>query len=126
MAETAFNSDERHLLGAIRPDLHQEWLLRSWCAKEAVGKALGYGLVEGPCSAVVVGLDVEREQIAVQLAGQLAERFPDLARTSLAVQSIRTDDLIAATTLCQAVESAAQRQPSQPRGRATRHLTTRE
>ena len=35
------------LLAALPPDLRQEWALRMWCAKEAVGKALGRGLSAG-------------------------------------------------------------------------------
>ena len=35
------------LLTALPPDLRQEWALRMWCAKEAVGKALGRGLSAG-------------------------------------------------------------------------------
>ena len=31
----------------------QEWLTRFWCAKEAVGKAVGRGLIHGPQSVIV-------------------------------------------------------------------------
>jgi phosphopantetheine--protein transferase-like protein len=39
----AFSADERKLLAALPAD----WALRMWCAKEAVGKALGRGLSAG-------------------------------------------------------------------------------
>ena len=43
----AFSAGERGLLDRIPEDLRQEWALRMWCAKEAVGKALGRGLSAG-------------------------------------------------------------------------------
>src|ERR1017187_1940911 len=43
----AFSPDERSLLAALPRDLRREWALRMWCAKEAVGKALGRGLSAG-------------------------------------------------------------------------------
>ena len=43
----AFSPDERGLLEALPADVRREWALRMWCAKEAVGKALGRGLSAG-------------------------------------------------------------------------------
>src|SRR5262249_54850527 len=50
--EIAFDEEERSLLHHLGPD-RAEAVTRFWCAKEAVAKALGRGLVEGPRSLAV-------------------------------------------------------------------------
>jgi acyl transferase domain-containing protein/phosphopantetheinyl transferase len=87
--EAAFAPAELALLGGLAaPDL-EEWALRCWCAKEAVAKALGSGLVGGPREVAVVAIDRERERITVERGEE-----------RLTAQSHRQDDLIVATTLC--------------------------
>jgi acyl transferase domain-containing protein/phosphopantetheinyl transferase len=85
-ADAAFGPDERRLLA----DLPEEWTLRCWCAKEAVAKAVGSGLLERPRDAEVVAIDRPQGRITVRLAGR-----------SLIAHSSRDDDLIVATTLCE-------------------------
>ncbi|MCO5176895.1 MAG: polyketide synthase dehydratase domain-containing protein [Thermomicrobiales bacterium] len=55
--EIAFTDTERILIGTVSEDSSAEWLLRCWCAKEAVGKAFGTGMSGGPQSLAVVGID---------------------------------------------------------------------
>lgn len=101
-AETAFTDGERRILDAARAGSRDEWWLRAWCAKEAVAKALGDGLADGPRSAQVVGIDVRGEEIAVQLAGSLAAAHPDAATGPLLVHTSRDENLIVAVTRCEA------------------------
>ena len=50
--QIAFDQQERELLDRFG-DHRDEGIARFWCAKEAVAKALGRGLVEGPQTLVV-------------------------------------------------------------------------
>jgi phosphopantetheinyl transferase (holo-ACP synthase) len=85
----ALRDDERTLLGELPSDLADEWLLRCWCAKEAVGKVLGSGLAPGrPEAPAVTAVDRDEQRVVVDAGGQ---RF--VAHTR------RDGDLIVATTL---------------------------
>jgi len=53
----ALGEAERASVAALRPVDSREWELRCWCAKEAVGKALGRGLGADPSRLVVERLD---------------------------------------------------------------------
>ncbi len=55
------------------------WYLAAWCAKEAVGKALGSGVRGGPRSLEVVQLDPTTGQLSVALRGVMAAAFPEYA-----------------------------------------------
>ena len=68
----AFSPAERRLLAPRRGDSDGEWALRAWCAKEAVGKALGHGLPGGPRTLVVRQVDRGTGEIRMVPAGGLA------------------------------------------------------
>jgi phosphopantetheinyl transferase (holo-ACP synthase) len=88
-ADAALRGEERSVLEQVPTELGDEWLLRCWCAKEAVGKALGSGLAPGrPEAPEVVSVDRDRQQVVVDARGR---RF--VAHTH------RDGDLIVATTL---------------------------
>ena len=88
-AEAVLTADERRLLEGIPTDHADEWLLRCWCAKEAVGKALGTGMAPGRAEApAVVSLDRDRQEVVVRVG----ER-------RLVAHTHREGDLVVATTL---------------------------
>jgi phosphopantetheinyl transferase len=66
-AEGAFGPDELALLPATARD---EWLLRGWCAKEAVAKAIGDGLGGRPRAFPVTAIDAETGRVTVTAAGE--------------------------------------------------------
>jgi phosphopantetheine--protein transferase-like protein len=99
--EVAFSPHERRLLDSLGNAGRQEWLTRFWCAKEAVGKALGRGLIHGPHSVIVQAVEGAGEIVEVTLSGRLAEEFPQLAGLSLAVYTMRHGDFMIASTLCE-------------------------
>jgi malonyl CoA-acyl carrier protein transacylase/phosphopantetheinyl transferase len=47
VAQLVLSSSERELLDSMDEATRSEWATRIWCAKEAVGKAMGLGLVPG-------------------------------------------------------------------------------
>jgi phosphopantetheinyl transferase len=69
----AFNNSERALLDQITASgrNRSEWVARFWCAKEAVAKATGLGLLGQPANVVVVGAEADNGEIAVALSTEL-------------------------------------------------------
>jgi malonyl CoA-acyl carrier protein transacylase/phosphopantetheinyl transferase len=68
----AFTPVERELLARLPAEEAQEWALRVWCAKEAVGKALGRGMLGAPQSLVAQELDPHRGAVKIGLKGASA------------------------------------------------------
>jgi phosphopantetheinyl transferase/malonyl CoA-acyl carrier protein transacylase len=96
--QIAFNPDERDLLKTILPE-GMEWPLRIWCAKEAVGKALGWGLPAGPRDLTARELDVEKGWVNLEVSGKLAKLFPQLTGKPLQASTLREGDLIVASAI---------------------------
>jgi acyl transferase domain-containing protein/phosphopantetheinyl transferase len=105
LADLSFSAAEIDVLRGLAPAgndaISHDWVLRAWCAKEAVGKALGYGLVEGPGSVRIVQGDAVTGTCAVELAGRLALLVPQLAAAHIIVHTDFQGDLVVATTTCQ-------------------------
>jgi phosphopantetheinyl transferase len=99
--DAAFDAEEAEILEGLPTDLREEWTLRAWCAREAVARALGPGLVVGPRPVRLAALDVAREIVWARLADSLIAAFPDLAPSPLGVTTGRHGDLVVATTLCE-------------------------
>jgi phosphopantetheinyl transferase len=98
--EVAFDENERRLLDQFRPR-RDEALTRLWCAKEAVAKALGRGLVDGPRSLAVRRIDANCGTAGVALGRRLAAEFPQFDNCLLQVHTFLDDDFVVATTLCE-------------------------
>jgi acyl transferase domain-containing protein/phosphopantetheinyl transferase len=99
--EVAFTASERSLLDSVGSEARLEYITRFWCAKEAVGKALGRGLPEGPRGIIVQTLKEAGEVVVVSLGDTLAREFPRWAGALLAVYTTRHRDFIIASTLCE-------------------------
>jgi phosphopantetheinyl transferase len=97
----AVTPQERSLLERIEASARLEWLTRFWCAKEAIGKALGCGLRHGPQSVIVKAFEADGEVVQAALGDKLASEFPAWADISIAVYTIRHRDFIIASTLCE-------------------------
>jgi phosphopantetheinyl transferase len=96
----AFDATERKLLDGFGAD-RDEGITRLWCAKEAVAKATGRGLAEGPRSVLVRAADPSSGEVQVQLGPTRAAELRELRDANLRVRTIREDTLIVATTLCE-------------------------
>jgi phosphopantetheinyl transferase len=70
LAEGGFTAAETALLNDLPASESGDWLLRLWCAKEAVGKALGVGLQGNPHNFVIDRIDPVRR--AVELVVRIA------------------------------------------------------
>ncbi len=97
--KAAFSASERALLPKASED-RDEVVTRFWCAKEAVSKSLGQGLVEGPQSLAVIEYDPTSGNVRMEMGPRLRERLPAAtADIPLLARTIRKDDLVIATTL---------------------------
>jgi len=99
----AFTPEEQELLSSVRHASDDGWPLRFWCAKEAVAKALGQGMIGGPQALVVKELDAGTGTVKVSLAGEMARRCPQ-SNNTLTAHTARENDLIVATALCERME----------------------
>ena len=95
--ELAFSRHELELVRYSDADRQRETLLRFWCAKEAAGKALGYGMVGGPGSLIIRSFDYDDGAVTLDVAGQLADLLPE--NQPLHVNTTRQRNLIVATSL---------------------------
>ncbi|MFN4258612.1 MAG: acyltransferase domain-containing protein [Gemmataceae bacterium] len=99
----SFDEEEKALLNEWEHD-HDEWVTRFWCAKEALTKALGRGLIAGPRSALVRGVDPVSGTLQLILGAALAAEFPDFAGTRLQVYTFRDEQFIVAATFCERMD----------------------
>jgi phosphopantetheine--protein transferase-like protein len=97
----AFSDDELRLLESLADAERDEWVTRLWSAKEAVAKALGKGLVEGPRSLLVRMFDVRSGTVQVVLGDRLAREFPEHAGIPLIAKTAQEGDVVVAITLCE-------------------------
>jgi len=106
----AFSPDERSLLAALSPDLRQEWALRMWCAKEAVGKALGRGLSAGLLAFHIIRFEASSGAIEVELRDGALIQFPELRGTPLIVYTVRESNFVFSAIIHQ--QGAVRMRPS--------------
>jgi phosphopantetheine--protein transferase-like protein len=95
----AFTSHEQRLLDSIDQDERGEWATRLWCAKEAVGKAIGRGLINGPRELEIQEVDGGNGAVVVKLAGELARDLVELADRPIVAQTVREDEWIMAVAM---------------------------
>jgi phosphopantetheinyl transferase len=95
----AFLPEEQRLLEGTPEPMRSEWLLRLWCAKEAVAKALGRGLIEGPRSVRILSLNVQTGVVGAMAQGKLAEAVPEAAGRQLQTYTARERSWVVATAI---------------------------
>ncbi|RMF84499.1 MAG: 4'-phosphopantetheinyl transferase superfamily protein [Nitrospinota bacterium] len=87
------------MLSRLSPAQKEEWLLRLWCAKEAVAKAIGQGIVGSPLNLVGQEWELESGKIVVELGGEMARQLPAYAPRRFTVHTGREGDLVFASAL---------------------------
>jgi phosphopantetheinyl transferase (holo-ACP synthase) len=96
----AFDDAERVLLDGLGSD-RDEWIARFWCAKEAVAKALGRGLVQGPKALAVRHAERRTGAVTVALGPTLAAIFPRWRSAMILAHTVRDGDLVVAVSYCE-------------------------
>jgi len=90
----AFSADERALIAALPPELRDEWALRLWSAKEAVGKAIGRGLTAGLEAFHITRMDPSSGMVTVDLQEAALAQCPRLRGKSLNVYTARESNFV--------------------------------
>ncbi len=106
----AFHPDERRLLADLPSDLRQEWALRMWCAKEAVGKALGRGLSAGLLAFHITRIETATGNVALELRDGALEQFPHLRGKLLTIYTVRESKFVFSAIIYQ--QGAVRMRPS--------------
>jgi phosphopantetheinyl transferase/acyl carrier protein len=106
----AFSPDERSLLAALPRDLRREWALRMWCAKEAVGKALGRGLSAGLLAFHITRAVAQSGIVEVELRDGALRECPQLQGKSLNVYTARESNFVFSAFIYQ--QGAVRMRPS--------------
>ena len=76
VVEEAFNADERTLIeqaAIARGEPPDVWWVSGWCAKEAIGKALGRGVVGSPRNVRLVEIAPSERRFTAILVGPMAD-----------------------------------------------------
>jgi phosphopantetheine--protein transferase-like protein len=105
----AFSPDERSLLSALPGDMRDEWALRMWCAKEAVGKAVGRGLSAGLLAFHVVRAGAGGT-VEVELRDGALRECPQLRGKLLNVYTARESNFVFSAIIYQ--QGAVRMRPS--------------
>jgi acyl transferase domain-containing protein/phosphopantetheinyl transferase/acyl carrier protein len=94
----AFAPEEQHLLPPPESPEFPEWCLRFWCAKEAVAKALGRGLLNGLRDLKVLEANRQTGEILVTATQKLAQDYPYLADKPVQTYTAREGELMVASS----------------------------
>jgi phosphopantetheinyl transferase len=97
--QTVFNEEERNLILRHRGSEANEWTLRLWCAKEAVSKALGRGLMGIPKDLTAKAVDADTGDIEIEIAGQTAAHVTHVPHNKAIVKTFREDNFIIAISM---------------------------
>lgn len=92
-------TDEQRLLNAVPQAMRAEWLLRLWSVKEAVSKALGRGLIEGPHSVRILSLNTQTGIVGATPQGKLAEAVPEASGEELLTYTAREGAYLVASAI---------------------------
>lgn len=99
LERVTLSAQEQALLSAVPLSKREEWFLRCWCAKEAVTKALGRGMMGGPLNLIIHTIAVETGEISLTLTGDLVKQLPDYANKIFTACTRYEDDSVFAISL---------------------------
>jgi acyl transferase domain-containing protein/phosphopantetheinyl transferase/acyl carrier protein len=97
--EFALWPEERQLLDSLGLHDSSEWIMRIWCAKEAVGKAIGKGLTGGPRELILQSLDSESGTMGLKFARILSTEMAYLNGKTLYAYTTRDEDVVIASAV---------------------------
>ena len=95
----ALSAKEQALLSAVPISKREQWLLRLWCAKEAVAKALGRGMIGNPLNLFVQKIEVESGEVSLALSGELSRQLNDYKDMSFTAYTRHDGDFIFAISM---------------------------
>lgn len=99
LERVTLSAQEQTLLSALPISKREDWLLRLWCAKEAVSKALGRGMIGGPLNLIVQKIEAVTCEVSLTLTGELAQQLIDYKAMDFIAYTRRDDDFIFAISV---------------------------
>jgi len=96
---TALTPRELGWVATVDEEARQEWTTRVWCAKEAVGKALGCGLSSGGQDLEVCDVDRSRGVLEVVLRGSLEHEHAHLAGRKIIASTMSDGAVVTAAAM---------------------------
>ena len=96
-SRSVFTPEEQEL--AAQSGEGPNTMLRFWCAKEALAKALGTGIRYSPSDLRTRAIDVSTGHIEIELAGQWLDAFRPLQGRTMPVSTALLEDHILATCI---------------------------
>ncbi len=90
----SMSAKERKILDTMKKNEQLEWMLRFWCAKEALGKALGTGLSLGPRSFEVIRKE-KKNILIMEPGGKMLSSLPDSPNRRYKAYTMRSGKTIA-------------------------------
>jgi phosphopantetheinyl transferase len=98
----AFGAEERQLLASLPDSASAEWVLRAWCAKRAVAKALVGETGHRISQIRLREIDALTGVAKFSLEGELALLSPQLAGAPIVAYTSREGEYVFAGTACEA------------------------
>ncbi len=99
LERVTLSSKEQTLLHTVPVPKRKEWLLRFWCAKEAVAKAFGRGMIGGPLNLIIHKIAAETGEVSLTLSGDLAKQLPGYANKIFTASTKYEDNYVFAICL---------------------------
>lgn len=99
LERAALRHEERLLLRERIREAQPEWVVRLWCAKEALAKAIGLGMIGGPLSFMVKDLETSSGKVILTLEGKPVERRRELRGRLFPVFTGRDKEIVYATAI---------------------------
>ena len=99
VARVAFGPVEHLALSELSAVDRHEWVLRCWCAKEALAKALGRGLMGRPLDLSIQSVERDSGRVWLSVGGTVASEVPWAAGRRFESLTTRTGRWIAAICL---------------------------
>lgn len=96
--KTVFTDRERTLLSSLSESDRGEWILRFWCAKEAVSKAAGLGLMGSPNNIIIKSAEYETGDIHAEFNRKTEKYTSKVTRAEFRVKTVRDNDFIIAVS----------------------------
>ncbi|MEM9445731.1 MAG: beta-ketoacyl synthase N-terminal-like domain-containing protein [Verrucomicrobiota bacterium] len=97
-SQFVFTEEENNLFTKISDHQRNNWCLRGWCAKEAAGKASGFGLGGNPKNWFIKEFDIEKGKFSIECSEDFSNSFPSLSGLQFEINTFIEDNRVIACT----------------------------
>ena len=97
--DMVFRPDEQELISSFKTDTIDEWILRLWCAKEAVAKAIGIGMAGNPKNIIVKHIEHDKGIVELEVYDNLVKIKPELSGVRISAYTAVQNSLVSGIAL---------------------------